>query len=207
MTLPEKYFPGLSERQLEQFARMELLYREWNAMINVVSRKDVDQLVLHHILYSLSIAKVVTFKPGTTIMDAGTGGGFPGIPLAAMFPETQFTLVDSIGKKIKVITEIATELKLNNVTTLNSRFESVKGRFDFITGRAVSKLPLFVSMVKNSLNPKGFNDIANGILYLTGGDVEQEITLIRAQSETWSIAEFFSEDYFTTKKLAHLHNF
>jgi 16S rRNA (guanine527-N7)-methyltransferase len=140
-------------------------------------------------------------------MDAGTGGGFPGMPLAIMFPEVHFTLVDSIGKKIKVIDSIAKTLELENVITLNSRFESVNGSFDYITGRAVSSLPLFASMVRKNLNRKGSNDIPNGVLYLTGGEVEQDLSLIKARSATWNLAGFFSEDYFISKKLIHLHNF
>jgi 16S rRNA (guanine527-N7)-methyltransferase len=193
--------------QIEQFAMMEGLYREWNAMINVISRKAIDQLTTHHILHSLSIAKAVAFKPGTRIMDAGTGGGFPGIPLATMFPEVNFTLVDSIGKKIKVIEAIAAALQLKNVITLNSRFESVKESFDFVTGRAVSRLPLFVSMVRPRVKTRGFNDIPNGILYLTGGEFEQDMTQIKAVSASWPLAGFFTEEYFITKKLVHFHNF
>jgi 16S rRNA (guanine527-N7)-methyltransferase len=207
MTHPETYFPGLTPVQLEQFSLMESLYLEWNTMINVVSRKDIGQLSTHHILHSLAIAKIIALKPGTRVMDAGTGGGFPGIPLATMFPDVHFTLVDSIGKKIKVIDAIASALKLDNVTTLNSRFETVKNSFDFVTGRAVSRLPLFVSMVKNSITSRGFNEIPNGILYLTGGELDADITQIRARSQTWSLAGFFKDDYFTTKKLVHLHNF
>jgi 16S rRNA (guanine527-N7)-methyltransferase len=207
MSIPLKYFPGLSTLQIEQFAWMEKLYREWNAMINVISRKDIDQLATHHILHSLAIAKVVTFKPGTCILDAGTGGGFPGIPLAVMFPEVQFTLVDSIGKKVKVIGAIAAELKLHNVTALNARFETAGRGFDFVTGRAVSRLPLFFAMVKNSVRAQEFNSIPNGILYLTGGDVGPEMKQVRAISDIWSLGDFFTEDYFTTKKLVHLHNF
>ncbi|MCX6305976.1 MAG: 16S rRNA (guanine(527)-N(7))-methyltransferase RsmG [Bacteroidetes bacterium] len=207
MSLLTKYFPDLSPLQHDRLVLMEKLYRDWNAMINVVSRKDIDQLATHHILHSLAIAKVIAFKPGTRIMDAGTGGGFPGIPLAAMFPEVHFTLVDSIGKKIKVIDAIAAELELDNVTTMNARFESIRGNFDFVTGRAVSKLPVFCMMVKPRVKTQGFNDIPNGILYLTGGEVEQDITQIRAESATWPLAGIFNEDYFTTKKLVHLHNF
>ena len=207
MTLPEKYFPGLTFLQLEKFARMEMLYREWNAMINVISRKDIDQLVIRHILHSLAIAKVVAFKPGTCVMDAGTGGGFPGIPLATMFPAVHFTLVDSIGKKIRVIETIARKMKLDNVDTINARFETVRGSYDFITGRAVSRLPVFVSMVSQCVKKQGFNNIPNGILYLTGGEVEPDIQEIRARSAIWPLNNFFTEDYFTTKKLVHLHNF
>ncbi len=207
MNFASTYFPGLSQVQLDRFALMEHLYREWNAMINVISRKDIDQFAMRHLLHSLAIAKVFSFKPGTRLMDAGTGGGFPGVPLAVMFPEVHFTLVDSIGKKIKVIDDISAALELDNITTMNARFETVKGSFDFVTGRAVSKLPLFVSMVKNCIKRGGFNDLPNGILYLTGGETEQDISTIRASSTTWPIAGFFTEEYFTTKKLVHLHNF
>ena len=186
---------------------MESLYREWNTMINVISRKDIDHLATHHILHSLAIAKAVSFKPGTCIMDAGTGGGFPGIPLAVMFPECSFTLVDSIGKKIRVINTIAEELKLSNVTTFNARFESIRNSFDFVTGRAVSSLPLFVSMVKDRIRIKELNDIPNGVLYLTGGEFEQDLSMIRASSDTWRLADFFSDPYFSSKKLVHLYNF
>ena len=207
MILPAKYFPGLSPLQRDQYELMEHLYREWNSRINVISRKDIDQLAIHHILHSLAIAKVIEFKPGTRILDAGTGGGFPGIPLATMFPEVHFTLADSIGKKIKVIDAIAGELKLDNVKTVNTRFETIRGSFDFVTGRAVSKLALFSSMVKGCVASKAFNDLPNGILYLTGGEVEQDLTGIRAKSMTWPLAGFFTEEYFASKKLVFLHNF
>ena len=207
MSLPVKYFPNLSRVQLERFALMETLYREWNLKVNVISRKDIDQLATHHILHSLAIAKVIAFQPGTHILDAGTGGGFPGIPLAVMFPEVHFTLADSIGKKIKVIDAIAGELELDNVTTLNARFETVNGSFDFVTGRAISRLPVFFSMVKKCVKKNEFNDIPNGILYLTGGEIGEELTSIKARSDTWQISSFFTEEYFTTKKLVHLFNF
>ncbi|MDP1622084.1 MAG: 16S rRNA (guanine(527)-N(7))-methyltransferase RsmG [Bacteroidales bacterium] len=207
MNLTSKYFTAITQAQSKRFAQAENLYREWNSMINVISRKDIDQFASHHLLHSLAIAKVISFKPGTAVMDAGTGGGFPGIPLAIMFPDTHFTLVDSIGKKIKVVDAIATEMKLTNVTTLNARFETVKGAFDFVTGRAVSNLPLFFSMVKNSVKTTGFNDIPNGILYLSGGDVEQDIASISTKLTVWRLSTFFAEDYFITKKLVHLHNF
>jgi 16S rRNA (guanine527-N7)-methyltransferase len=207
MNLPAKYFPGLTDHQLRQYEQMESLYNEWNVRINVISRKDMAQFSIHHLLHSLAIAKVVSFKPGTSVMDAGTGGGFPGIPLAVMFPEVKFTLIDSVGKKIKVIDAIAAELNLENVTTLNSRFETITGTYDFITGRAVSALPIFVAMVKDHVNNMGFNDIPNGILYLTGGDVENDIRQLNASCTRWSLADFFTEEYFTTKKVLHFNNF
>ena len=186
---------------------MESLYREWNAMINVISRKDIGQIGTHHILHSLSIAKIIRFKPGTTIMDAGTGGGFPGIPLAMMFPDVQFTLVDSIGKKIKVVEAIAKSLELHNVIPLNARFESVKQKFDFITGRAVASLPIFLSQVRSGLKRAGVNDLPNGILYLTGGEIEPDLQQMNALATVYNLADNISEEYFITKKLVHLYNF
>ena len=186
---------------------MEHLYREWNARINVISRKDIDQVAVHHILHSLAIAKIISFKPGTTIMDAGTGGGFPGIPLAVLFPEVKFTLVDSIGKKIRVVEAISGELGLTNVCAVNSRFESVDRKFDFVTGRAVSNLPLFLSMVAPCVKKQGFNKLANGILYLTGGEIGAEIEKLPGKRVTYNLSDHFTGDYFTTKKLVHLYNF
>ena len=200
-------FPQLKETQLMQFARLGSLYRDWNARINVISRKDIDQFEVRHLLHSLSIARIVSFKPGTTIMDAGTGGGFPGIPLAVMFPEVEFLLVDSIGKKIKVIDAVKSEIGLQNVTTRNMRFESISDPFDFVTGRAVSNLPLFCSIVRKNLKKKGQNSIRNGILYLTGGETDQALTLINATTSAWNLADFFPDPYFTTKKLIHLAGF
>ena len=191
--LTEKYFPHLTSLQVDQFAKMESLYHEWNAKINVISRKDIEHLAIHHVLHSLSIAKIISFEPGTTIMDAGTGGGFPGIPLAVLFPEVQFTLVDSIEKKIKVVEAISKSLGLRNVSTINARFESVKETCDFVTGRAVSDLPLFFSMVSAAVKKRGFNQIQNGILYLTGCDLEQDLTQVNAKTYTYQLADHFDE--------------
>ncbi len=207
MSLPSSYFPQLTLLQRDRFEQMKKLYREWNARINVISRKDIDQIGIHHVLHSLAIADIIKFKPGTTIMDAGTGGGFPGIPLAVMFPDVQFTLVDSIGKKIMVVETIVKSLGLLNVITLNARFESVKQKFDFITGRAVSNLPLFLSMVSQCVKKKEINELSNGILYLTGGEIEPDIKKIPALSTTYNLSDHFNESYFTTKKLVHLYNF
>ena len=205
--LPTSYFPLLTPLQIDRFGQMDRLYREWNAMINVISRKDIDQVGVHHILHSLSIARIITFKSGTTVMDAGTGGGFPGIPLAVMFPEVQFTLVDSIGKKIRVVEAIAASLGLQNVTALNARFESVRQKFDFVTGRAVSNLPLFLSMISPCVKKLGFNDLANGVLYLTGGEIEPDMKKLAAKSNTYDLSDHFTEGYFATKKVVHIYNF
>jgi 16S rRNA (guanine527-N7)-methyltransferase len=207
MNNPLTSFPHLNEKQLMQYAQMETLYREWNARINVISRKDIDQFQTHHLLHSLSVARIVSFIPGTTVMDAGTGGGFPGIPLAVMFPEVEFHLVDSIGKKIKVVEAVKSELGLQNVTTRNIRFEEIRESFEFITGRAVSNLPLFCSMVKKNVKKKGHNSIPNGILYLTGGETDQALISINATTSVWNLADFFGDSFFTTKKLIHLSGF
>ncbi|MEI6683369.1 MAG: 16S rRNA (guanine(527)-N(7))-methyltransferase RsmG [Bacteroidota bacterium] len=201
------YFPLLTPGQAECFVKMESLYREWNARINVISRKDIDHTGIHHILHSLAIAKFAHFKPGTSVMDAGTGGGFPGIPLAVMFPEVQFTLVDSIGKKIKVVEAVAEGLGLKNVVAMNTRFESVDRKFDFVTGRAVSNLPLFLSMVRPCIKKQGFNALPNGVLYLTGGEIDTDLQKFRSVLTTVNLQDYFTEDYFATKKLVHLYNF
>ena len=198
------WFPGLTAAQQDAFAGLEPLYRDWNSKINVISRKDMESFETHHVLHSLAIAKLISFKPGTTIIDAGTGGGFPGIPLAILFPEAQFTLVDSIGKKIKVVQDVAAQLGLTNVTAIQARFEELPGPADFVTGRAVSALPLFVTMVRRCIRPEGFNDLPNGILYLTGGEIASDIAAIRAQSVTRNISDFFPDPYFETKKVVHL---
>ena len=202
-----KYFPDLTPRQQHQFEQLGILYPEWNSKINVISRKDIGQLYLHHVLHSLSIARIISFTPGTTIMDAGTGGGFPGIPLAILFPEARFTLVDSIGKKIKVIEAIVDALELANVVPMNARFEQLRQSFDFVTGRAVSNLPLFFSQVSTKVKKPGSNTLSNGILYLTGGAPEPELMGLPAESKIHAISGFFDEPYFQTKRVVHLYNF
>ena len=206
MDIVEKYFTGLSERQLEQFQQLEGLYREWNEKINVISRKDIDALNVHHVLHSLAIAKVISFKGGTKVLDVGTGGGFPGIPLAIMFPEVDFFLVDSIGKKIKVVEGVAGALGLKNVTARQVRVETMKEKFDFIVSRAVTAFPAFVSLTRNRIRESSFNDLANGILYLKGGDFEEEIKDFRNRVSIYNIPDFFEEEFFETKKLIYMKN-
>lgn len=201
------YFPRLTNLQQKQLEYLGVLYPGWNEKINVISRKDIGQLYLHHVLHSLAIARVISFAAGTTVMDAGTGGGFPGIPLAILYPETRFTLVDSIGKKIRVVEAIAGELELKNVTALNSRFESLGKTFDFVTGRAVSNVPQFFSMVRRLVRDSRKNTLPGGILYLTGGDVDAETANLPARITTWPLSGFFTEDYFSTKKVVHMCNF
>nr|WP_255723086.1 16S rRNA (guanine(527)-N(7))-methyltransferase RsmG [Butyricimonas sp. DFI.6.44] len=200
----EKYFTGLNEIQIKQFNRLEGLYREWNEKINVVSRKDIDALEIHHVLHSLAIAKVISFKPGTRVLDVGTGGGFPGIPLAILFPEVHFHLVDSIGKKIKVVNEVAVALGLKNVTAEQVRVESMSEKFDFIVSRAVTAFPAFVALTRKRLLKESFNDLPNGIIYLKGGDFEEEIQDFRERITVYNIPDFFEEEFFETKKVIYM---
>lgn len=199
-----KYFPDLTDQQMDQFGRLGTLYEEWNSQINVISRKDIEQLYERHVLHSLAIAKVIRFRPGTTILDVGTGGGFPGIPLAILFPETSFMLIDSIGKKIKVVNEVASALSLTNVTAEHIRVEEVKQKFDFVVSRAVTAFPRFVSMVRTKVASQSKNDLPNGILYLKGGDFEEEIEPFRKQIQVYELQSFFKEDFFETKRLIHM---
>ena len=203
MELILKYFPDLSETQIEQFAALERLYKEWNAKINVVSRKDIDELYLRHVLHSLGIAKVVEFADDTSILDVGTGGGFPGVPLAIMFPNCQFHLVDSINKKLKVINAVCEAIDLTNVRTTHSRVEAIDETYDFIVSRAVTAMPEFTKWVKGKIAKKQRNELKNGILYLKGGDLTEELkqyTTVKA----YLLSDYFEEVFFETKKVIHL---
>lgn len=195
-----KYFPGLSAGQQEQFDRLEELYRFWNAQINVISRKDIDSLYLHHILHSLAIAKVMPFLPGEKVLDVGTGGGFPGIPLAILFPETRFHLVDSIGKKIKVVQEISNAIGLENLTATHARAEQIDDKFNFIISRAVTQLKDFYPWVRGKFDKNPLNKLPNGVLYLKGGDLAQELKESKLKEVTlYPLADYFEEEYFETK--------
>jgi 16S rRNA (guanine527-N7)-methyltransferase len=198
-----KYFPNLTEEQQKHINSLEELYKDWNQKINVVSRKDIDELYLRHVLHSLGIAKVQTFKDGSEILDVGTGGGFPGIPLAILFPEVNFTLVDSIGKKIKVVNEVVEGLGLTNVQTVNSRVEEVPKQFDFIVSRAVAAMPTFVHWVKGKIKKESQHERRNGILYLKGGDLQEELEGYRT-AEIFDLTDYFEEDFFDTKKVVYL---
>jgi len=204
MEIIKKYFPEIAKDQMEMIDAIEPLYRDWNEKINVISRKDIGSLYEKHVLHSLGIAKVIKFSPGTKVMDVGTGGGFPGIPLAILFPETKFLLIDSVGKKIKVVKSIAESLGLKNVEIRQQRAENVGDHFDFIVSRAVTTFPLFVSWVKNKIASKQRNEIGNGILYLKGGDFEDEIKPFGKRIHVYNLHDFFEEEFFETKKIIHL---
>ena len=197
------YFPRLSELQKEQFTKLEQLYHDWNFKINVVSRKDIDELYLRHVLHSLGIAKIIQFNPGATVIDVGTGGGFPGIPLAILFPEAHFTLVDAIGKKIKVVQEVVTGLELENVTAVHGRVEDLDSRFDFIVSRAVAAMPTFVHWVRGRIRKKSVHPMKNGILYLKGGDLSEELKDYK-NARIFELSDFFKEAFFETKKVVYL---
>ena len=203
-TIIEKYFPRLTEKQKQQFAQLGELYATWNAQINVISRADIDNLYEKHILHSLAIAKIVDFKDFTEILDVGTGGGFPGIPLAILYPNCQFLLVDSIGKKIKVVNEIATALGLENITAEQMRAELVEGEFDFVVSRAVTKLLPFYGWVKGKININNYNKLKNGILYLKGGDLKEELKELGKKSRVFELSDYFTEEFFETKMVVHV---
>ncbi len=204
MSLIEKYFPEISDEQKILFQNLEKLYPEWNDKINVISRKDIDELVIRHVLHSLAIVKYTKFTPGTKVIDVGTGGGFPGIPLAIYYPECQFHLVDSIGKKIKVVEKIASELGLKNVKAEQVRSEKVKEKYDFVVSRAVTAFPRFVSLTRHLISDKQKNAISNGILYLKGGDFDEEIKPFAKRTSIVDLTDYYEEDFFETKKLIHL---
>ncbi|MBS1549937.1 MAG: 16S rRNA (guanine(527)-N(7))-methyltransferase RsmG [Bacteroidetes bacterium] len=198
----QKYFPELTEHQIEQFSKLENLYGEWNEKINVISRKDMDSLYEKHILHSLGIAKIMSFVPGTKVLDIGTGGGFPGIPLAILFPEAQFTLVDSIGKKITVVQAVADGVGLNNLTAIHGRAEKVKEKFHFVVSRAVTQMPEFLRWLKGKFEKEQLNAKHNGVLYLKGGDLAEELAGLRC--EIFQLKNYFEEEFFETKKVVYL---
>ena len=198
-----KYFPDIDQTQRTQFEKLFELYRFWNEQINVISRKDFDLLYERHVLHSLGIVKVMKFKPGTEVLDVGTGGGFPGIPLAILFPEANFTLVDSIGKKIKVVTEVAAGIELKNIKAFHKRAEELDQKFHFVVSRAVTEFPVFHSWVKNKFLKENFNELPNGILYLKGGDLKEEFGRFYNQAKFFELKDFFSEEFFEKKKVVY----
>jgi 16S rRNA (guanine527-N7)-methyltransferase len=197
------YFPNLTQQQQDQFIALEALYQDWNLKINVVSRKDIEELYLRHVLHSLAIAKFISFKPGAQILDVGTGGGFPGIPLAILFPETHFTLVDAIGKKIKVVEEVVAGLGLENVITRHQRVEEDNQQYDFVVSRAVAAMPTFMRWIKGRIKKVSEHPIKNGVLYLKGGDLSEELQDYRTV-QIYSLMNYYKEDFFETKKLVYL---
>ena len=198
-----KHFPDLTETQIKQFEMLEALYQDWNAKINVISRKDIEALYVKHVLHSLAIAKIQKFAPGTYVLDVGTGGGFPGIPLAILFPETRFYLIDVILKKINVVKAIAEAIGLKNVKAEQMRAENVKGDYDFIVSRAVTNMPDFVSWIKDKIKKQNKHELKNGILYLKGGDLTEELAPFPKATQ-YDIADFFDDEFFETKKVVHL---
>ncbi|MCW4469333.1 16S rRNA (guanine(527)-N(7))-methyltransferase RsmG [Flavobacterium sp. MFBS3-15] len=198
-----RQFPNLTELQVQQFEKLSALYEEWNAKINVISRKDIEELYTRHVLHSLGIARVMEFRPGATVLDVGTGGGFPGIPLAILFPETKFYLIDVIAKKIKVVQEVANALALQNVRAEQMRAENVKEEFDFIVSRAVTNMPDFVKWVKLKVKKKQDHELANGILYLKGGDLSEELRDF-PKATLYNLSDYFKDEFFETKKVVHL---
>ena len=198
-----KYFPDLSLNQKSNFEKLFELYTFWNNQINVISRKDIDLIYERHVLHSLGIAKVISFRPGTKVLDVGTGGGFPGIPLAILFPETDFFLVDSIGKKIKVVTEISNALNLKNVRAKHCRAEDINEKFHFVVSRAVTEFPVFYSWIKNKFLIQNLNDLKNGILYLKGGDLKEEFGIYYDHAQFYELKNYFKEEFFETKKVVY----
>ncbi len=198
-----KYFPNLTPTQIDRFSQLQKVYSDWNSQINVISRKDIEHLYEKHVLHSLGIAKAMIFKAGTTVLDVGTGGGFPGIPMAILFPEVDFHLVDSIGKKIKVVTEVASAIGLQNVRASHARAETLNEKYDFIISRAVTAFPDFYGWIKNKVKPKSFNEFKNGILYLKGGDLSEEFKNFEKKVVYFHLKDFFEEEFFETKKVIY----
>ncbi len=207
MELIQRYFPNLSDLQYKQLKALGELYSDWNAKINVISRKDMEHFYERHVLHSLAIAKVIQFKPETQILDVGTGGGFPGVPLAILFPEVSFHLVDSIGKKIKVVQEVSNALELTNLSAEHARAEQVSGQFDFVVSRAVTRLTEFYPWVQNKFNKKSFNDLDNGILYLKGVDLMEEFDQLKKPYQLFSLKEYYTEEWFESKGLVFVPRF
>ena len=199
-----RYFPLLSEDQRAKLSELKVIYNRWNSMINVISRKDMDNFFVHHVLHSLSIAKVINFLPGTQILDVGTGGGFPGIPLAIIFPDSEFTLLDSIEKKTKVVKAVSDELGLKNVIPVRKRVEEEFGKFHFVVSRAVTRFPEFVNLTVKNISRSGNNSLENGVLYLKGGDLSDELLLFKNKLKVWEIKNFFDESFFDTKVIVYL---
>ncbi|HKL08896.1 MAG TPA: 16S rRNA (guanine(527)-N(7))-methyltransferase RsmG [Bacteroidales bacterium] len=204
MKIIKKYFPSITDQQSAQLKELQKVYQYWNSKINVISRKDIDHLYERHVLHSLAIAKIIDFAPNTQIIDIGTGGGFPGIPLAILFPECHFHLVDSIAKKIKVVNEVALAIELKNIRTEQIRAEKVKSKYDFVISRAVTSLPLFYDWVKGKINKNSINKLPNGIIYLKGGDLTEEIKKFNPAVKVFNINRYFDEPFFETKKMVYL---
>lgn len=204
MDIITKYFPTLTPEQTAQFAQLYDLYTDWNAKINVISRKDIENLYEHHVLHSLGIAKVITFRPETRVMDLGCGGGFPGIPLAILFPDVHFHLVDSIGKKVRVAQEVATAIGLKNVKFSHARGEEIKTKYDFVVTRAVMSLVELIKCVRKNIDTTQRNSLPNGIIALKGGELEGEMAPMRKICTTWDLSQYFDEEYFETKKVVHV---
>ena len=204
MEIITKYFPNITELQAEQFAQLEVLYNDWNSKINVISRKDIHNLYEHHVLHSLGIAKLINFRPDTNIMDLGTGGGFPGIPLAILFPEANFHLVDSIGKKVRVAQEVATAIGLQNVRFSHARAEEIKDKYDFVVTRAVMSRVDLIKIARKNIAKEQHNALPNGIIALKGGELDGEIAAVKNIAAVWPLSDYFEEEYFETKKVVHV---
>ncbi len=203
-TIIFNYFPSLSDKQKEQISQLGVLYKDWNDKINVVSRKDIENIYTNHVLHSLGIAKVMSFNPGAEVLDVGTGGGFPGIPLAILFPETQFHLVDSIGKKITVVNEVSNALGLKNVRAEQIRAEQIKGKYDFVVSRAVTRMKEFYGWVNNKIKDDSTHTLDNGILYLKGGDLDEEMNELKCPYSVYNLSDYFKEEFFETKRVVYV---